>query len=35
MRNLYVSGIDSIDVDESTSTGQNDVSEFCMVILRR
>lgn len=35
MHNLYVSGIDSIDVDQSTSTGQNDVSEFCMVILRR
>ena len=35
IRNLTVAGIDSIDVDASTSTGQNDVSEFCMVILRR
>lgn len=35
MRNLTVAGIDSIDVDQSTSTGQSDVSEFCMVILRR
>ena len=32
---LYTAGIDSIDVDSTTSTGQTDVSQFCMVIMRR
>lgn len=32
---LYVAGIDAIDVDQTTSTGQTDVSQFCMVIMRR
>lgn len=35
MRNLYVAGGDGVDQDSTTSTGQTDVSEFCMVILRR
>jgi hypothetical protein len=34
-KNLYVAGIDGIDSDQSTSTGQNDVSSFCVVVLRR
>lgn len=33
--NLYVAGIDSIDADKSTSSGQTDVSDFCMVVMRR
>ena len=33
--NLYVAGIDSIDSDQSSSSGQKDVSEFCIVIKRR
>ena len=33
--NLYVAGIDSIDADESSSTGQKDVSKFAIVIVRR
>ena len=33
--NLYCSAIDSIDADSTTSTGQTDVSQFCMVIMRR
>lgn len=33
--NLYVAGIDSIDSDKTTSTGQTDVSQFCMVVMRR
>lgn len=33
--NLYVAGIDAIDVDSTTSTGQTDVSEFCIVVMRR
>jgi len=33
--NLYVAGIDSIDSDETSSTGQKDVSSFCIVIKRR
>ena len=33
--NLYVAGIDSIDSDENSSTGQKDVSKFAIVILRR
>lgn len=32
---LYVAGIDSIDSDESSSSGQKDVSKFAIVILRR
>lgn len=34
-QNLYVAGIDSIDSDESSSTGQKDVSNFCIVIKKR
>lgn len=33
--NLYVAGIDSIDADDTSSTGQKDVSKFAIVILRR
>lgn len=33
--NLYVAGIDSIDNDTSTSSGQSDVSEFCIIIFKR
>lgn len=33
--NLYVAGIDSIDADESSSSGQKDVSKFAIVIMRR
>lgn len=33
--NLYVAGIDSIDSDASSSSGQKDVSNFCIVIKRR
>ena len=33
--NLYIAGIDSIDSDKTTSTGQTDVSQFCMVIMRK
>lgn len=33
--NLYCAGIDSIDSDNSTTTGQTDLSDFCIVILRR
>lgn len=34
-KNLYVGGIDSIDSDKDTSTGQKQVSDFCIVIKRR
>lgn len=34
-QNLYLVGIDAIDQDKSTSTGQTDVSKFCIVVLRR
>jgi len=34
-RNLYVAGIDSIDADESSSTGQKNVSDFCIVVKRK
>lgn len=34
-RNLYVAGIDSIDADEDSSSGQKDVSDFCIVIKKR
>lgn len=33
--NLYVAGVDSIDADSSTSSGQTDVSDFCIVIYKR
>lgn len=33
--NLYVAGIDSIDAGKQDSTGQSDVSDFCIVIKRR
>lgn len=33
--NLYCAGVDSIDSDSSTSTGQEDVSSFCIVVYRR
>lgn len=33
--NLYCGGADLIDTDSTTSTGQTDVSEYCIVILRR
>lgn len=35
MRNLYCAGIDSIDVGKNDSTGQGDVSDFCIVIKKR
>lgn len=34
-KNLYVIGVDGIDADADTSTGQADVSKFCIVVLRR
>lgn len=34
-KNLYCIGIDAIDTDSSTSTGQTDVSQFCAVVFRR
>lgn len=33
--NLYVAGIDSIDADESSASGQKDVSQFCITIKKR
>ena len=33
--NLYVIGIDAIDQGKDTSTGQTDLSKFCIVVLRR
>lgn len=33
--NLYVVGIDAIDQSKDTSTGQTDLSKFCIVVLRR
>lgn len=33
--NLYISGLDSIDGDASSSSGQADVSDFCIVIKKR
>lgn len=33
--NLYVIGIDGIDADKTTSTGQKDVSNFAIVVKRR
>ncbi len=34
-KNLYVAGIDSIDQGKDQSTGQKDVSDYCLVIKRR
>lgn len=34
-KNLYVAGIDSIDQGIDQSTGQKDVSDYCLVIKRR
>ena len=34
-KNLYVAGIDSIDAGTQDSTGQKDVSDFCIVIKKR
>ena len=33
--NLYCAGCDAIDTDKNTSTGQTDVSKFCITIMRR
>lgn len=33
--NLYCIGCDSIDADSTTSTGQTDVSQFCVVVMKR
>lgn len=33
--NLYVIGVDGIDADQSTSTGQKDVSKFAIIVKRR
>lgn len=33
--NLYVIGIDGIDTSSDTTTGQTDLSNFCVVVLRR
>ena len=33
--NLYCAGGDLIDLDSTTSTGQKDVSEYCVIIYRR
>lgn len=35
LKNLYIAGIDSIDQGTSDSTGQKDVSDFCIVIKKR
>ena len=35
IKNLYCAGIDSIDMGTNDSTGQLDVSDFCIVILKR
>ena len=34
-KNLYVAGIDAIDQGSNDSSGQKDVSDFCIVIKRR
>lgn len=34
-KNLYLLGCDSIDGDSTTSTGQDDVSQFAVVVFRR
>jgi len=34
-KNLYVAGIDSIDMGTDNSAEENDVSDFCIVIKRR
>ena len=33
--NLYIIGIDAVDQGKDTSTGQTDLSKFCIVVLRR
>lgn len=33
--NLYCIGIDAVDQGKDTSTGQDDVSKFCIVVMRR
>lgn len=33
--NLYCIGVDAVDADQSTSTGQKDVSQFAIVVKRR
>ena len=33
--NLYIIGIDAIDQGKDTSTGQTDLSKFCIIVLRR
>lgn len=35
LKNLYIAGIDSIDQGTADSTGQRDVSDFCIVIKKR
>lgn len=35
LKNLYIAGIDSIDQGIADSTGQRDVSDFCIVIKKR
>lgn len=35
LKNLYIAGIDSIDQGAGDSTGQKDVSDFCIVIKKR
>ena len=34
-KNLYVIGVDGVDLDSTTATGQTDVSKFCVVVYRR
>jgi len=34
-KNLYVAGIDSIDMGTGDSASDNDVSDFCIVIKKR
>jgi hypothetical protein len=35
MNNLYVAGIDGIDIGTDNSATDNDVSDFCIVIKKR
>lgn len=34
-KDLYIIGVDGIDTDSATSTGQADVSKFCIVVFRK
>jgi len=34
-KNLYVIGVDGIDTSADTTTGQTDLSKFCIVVYRR